>query len=157
MSPRLRLLCRTIGVLLAVIALLAAVPASGAEYGKKVIVRDIAKTTVTDDGKPIRYPCTGTPEVTARIVELPAGAQTGWHYHPIPVYAYVMRGTLEVERPNGKVIVYHQGDAIVEAVDSPHNARTMGREPVELVVFYTGVKGTAMTVTSPRTNGPGAR
>ena len=152
----LRVYFRTsiIGARLVSVVLLLAVPASGAEYAEEVAVREIARTTVTAGGQPIRYPGTDQPEVTAKVVELPPGAETGWHYHPIPVYGYVIRGTLEVERENGKVDMYRQGDAIIEAVDSPHNARNRGPEPVELVAFYTGVRGRSTTVTSPRQRGP---
>ncbi len=135
------------------IASLFTVPASGDEYGAEVTAREIAKTTVTADGQPVDYPRTEKPEVTASVVKLPPEAETGWHYHPIPVYGYVIRGTLEVERENGQVDTYHEGEAIIEAVDSPHNARNTGTEPVELVTFY----GSARLRPSPTSRGAGRR
>ncbi len=130
--------------------------ASGDEYGGQITFREIAKTTVTAGGEPVNYPRTDKPEVTANVVELAPGAETGWHYHPIPVDGYIIRGTLEVERKNGEVITYHQGDAIIEAVDSLHNARNTGIDPVEMVAFYTGAQGTANTVTTSEAGEPGA-
>ncbi len=132
-----------------VVILSLSVPVSADEYEEAITVREIAKTTVTADGQPVRYPRTENPEVTARFISVPPGAETGWHRHPVPVYGYVISGTLEVKMKDGKVITYHQGDAIIEMVNSLHNATNRGDAPVELVAFYTGEKGTADTVTAP--------
>ncbi|SCZ63142.1 cupin domain-containing protein [Thiohalomonas denitrificans] len=147
---------RLIGSVLLAITSSLALSASGDESGTEVIVREIAKTAVTAGGEPVNYPRTDKPEVTANVVELPPGAETGWHYHPIPVYGYVIRGTLEVERETGEVITYRQGDAIVEAMDSLLNARNTGMEPVEMVAFYMGAQGIANTVTTPEAEEPGS-
>ena len=155
MSLRVNTPTRIIGSFLLVTASWLAVSA-GDEYGAEVIVQELARTAVTADGQPIRYPRTDKPEVTVSRVELPPGAETGWHYHPIPVYGYVIRGTLEVERESGQVITYQEGDAIIEAVNSMHNARNTSREPVEMVAFYTGVHGTANTITTPGAEKPGS-
>ena len=57
----------------------------------------LKKTSVTGNGQKITYPLTDKAEVTAMIVDLPPGAETGWHKHPVPVYAYVISGNLTVE------------------------------------------------------------
>jgi quercetin dioxygenase-like cupin family protein len=91
-------------------------------------------------------------------VDLASGAETGWHSHPIPVYAYVLSGVLDVELEDGQVITYRSGDAIIEVVNTLHNGRSQGPDPVRLAVFYTGVVGIPNVIkpaaTSPVTSPP---
>ena len=115
--------------------------AGGADYQGGVAATVLKKGTVTGNGQQIVYPVAGQAEVTAMLVELGTGAETGWHSHPIPVYAYVVAGTLEVETEDGQVAAYHDGEAIFEVVNALHNGRNRGAEPVRLAVFYTGVAG----------------
>lgn len=111
------------------------------EYKSGVSASVLKRSVVTGSGQRIIYPVTDNAEVTVMLVELPAGAETGWHSHPIPVYAYVLAGTIDVELEGGKVIVYRAGDAIIEAVNTLHNGRNRGSDLVRLVVFYTGIEG----------------
>ena len=87
----------------------------------------------------------GNPEVTALIVEIPPGGNTGWHSHPIPVYAYVLSGALTVEMDHSGPYLFKEGDALFEVLNTPHIGRNPGKEPVKLMVFYTGVEGTPST------------
>ena len=137
-----------VGALLFFLSLVALPPvtASGDEYAGQITVRQIAKTTVTANGQPIEYLRTDKPEVTAVIVEIPPGGETGWHLHPVPLYGYVVSGTLEMRTENGDVHTYHAGDAIIEMVDTPHNGENRGTTPVKLLGFYTGGFGIPNTV-----------
>lgn len=74
-------------------------------------------------------------------VDLAPGAETGWHKHPVPVYAYVVSGNLTVELEGGAVLSFKAGDAIIEVVNTLHNGINGGKEPVRLAVFYLGVEG----------------
>ena len=130
--------------------------ASGDEYQTGVSATMLKKSSVTGNGRKIVYPVTDNAEVTAMVVELAPGAETGWHSHPIPVYGYVLTGTIDVELEGGQVIVYRSGDAIIEAVDTLHNGRNRGSERVRLVVFYTGVAGKP-NVVRPVPSSPGSR
>lgn len=138
---------KVLGVSAALLALvsLLPLPASGEDYGGRIVAREILKTTLAADGQPIRYLRTDKPEVTVLIVEIPPGGQTEWHHHPVPVYAYVIQGTLAVETADGGVHTYRAGDALVEMVDTPHNGKNLGQTPVKLVAFYTGAQGTRNT------------
>lgn len=110
-------------------------------YGGGIVVEALAKTSVAADGLPIHYLQTDRPEVTALLVEIPPGAETGWHRHPVPVYAYLLQGSIEVESATGDKHTYHAGEAIVEMVGTPHNGINRGTEPVRIVAFYTGEQG----------------
>ena len=117
----------------------------GGEYeGFKVT--PLIKTTTSTDGQKLSYPKIDNPEVTALIVEIPPGGETGWHLHPAAVYAYVLSGSLTVEMEGGKRYSFKEGDAIIEVVNTPHNGINTGQVPVKLVVFYTGEMGKPTTV-----------
>lgn len=75
-------------------------------------------------------------------VELLPGSETGWHKHPVPVYAYVISGKLTVEIEGGKQLSFDAGEAIIEVVNTLHNGKNIGNEPVKLAVFYLGDEGT---------------
>jgi len=109
-------------------------------------VSPVKKATTTTNGQRITYPKTDSPEVTVVTVDIPQGGETGWHLHPIPVYAYVLSGELAVEFEDGKQSSFREGDSIIEVVNAPHNGRNLGKTPVKLVVFYTGVEGSPNTV-----------
>lgn len=106
----------------------------------------LLRTTTTAAGQPIVYPKTDHPEVTALLVTIPSGAETGWHRHPFPCYGYILSGELNVELEGGKINHFKAGDALVEAVNLLHNGRNTGAEPVKLVMFVTGEKGQPFTV-----------
>lgn len=110
-------------------------------YGKGVNATTILKTTTTSSGQKIAYPVTNQGEITVMHVEIAPGAETGWHRHPLPVYAYVLAGNLSVDLEGGKSLSFKAGEAIIEAVDTYHNGRNTGMDPVYLVVFYLGEEG----------------
>lgn len=128
---------------------LLASPSFGAEYDGGVKARVITQSGVTGNGDAIRYPDFAQPEVTALEVDIAPRAATGWHKHPVPVYGYVVSGRLEVDMEGGKSLSFKPGDAIIEVVDTWHNGRNAGCEPVRLAVFYLGGKGVANVLKSP--------
>ena len=109
-----------------------------------VKVTPLAKTLTSWDCRPIVYPH-GTAEMTSLLVELAPGAQTGWHCHPFPSFAYLLEGTLEVTLDDGRVQGLNAGEALSEVVNRSHNGRNVGRVPAKLVVFYAGVVGTPLS------------
>lgn len=136
---------------LCLISLFLLAPASfAADYSSGVTAKVLTKTTVTGNGQKIAYPVTDRAEVTAMTVDLAPGSETGWHKHPVPVYAYVVSGNLAVEIDSGKELTFKAGDAIIEVVNTLHNGRNRGSESVKLAVFYLGVEGTP-NVIKPKT------
>jgi quercetin dioxygenase-like cupin family protein/membrane-bound inhibitor of C-type lysozyme len=116
-------------------------PAPAAGYKSGVTSKLLTQTGVTADGRKIVYPVTTNPEVTAMLVEIAPKAETGWHKHDVPVYAYMLGGELEVLLEGGRKLTYKTGDAIIEVVGTMHNGINKGNEAARLVVFYTGSKG----------------
>jgi len=111
-----------------------------AEYDSGVQGKVILQTETTSAGDPIEYLKTDKPKITVMTVDIAPGAKTGWHSHPMPVYAYVMAGQLTVEIEGGKTAEFKEGEAIIEVVNKRHNGINKGQVPVKLVVFYAGGK-----------------
>jgi quercetin dioxygenase-like cupin family protein len=122
--------------------------ASAIDNSAAVKVTPLLKTTQSWDGKPIVYP-QGQAEVTALIVEIAAGARTGWHEHPVPSFAYVLEGTLEVTRGTGEIKRLQAGDVLAEVVDTLHNGQAMDGKSVKLLVVYAGAAEKKLTVAHP--------
>ncbi len=122
--------------------------ASALDNSAAVTVTPLLKTTTTWDAKPIVYP-QGQAEITALIVEIAAGAQTGWHEHPVPSFAYVLEGTLEVTRGTGETKVLRVGDVLPEVVSTLHNGRALEGKSVKLLVLYTGSVEKKLTIAHP--------
>lgn len=101
------------------------------------------------NGQAIAYPDTKSPEVTILEATFPPGGGTGWHYHPVPVYAYMLDGELTVELEGGAKKTFRKGEAIIEVVNLRHNGINTGDRNARLVVFYTGAAGTANVVRTP--------
>ena len=120
-------------------------------YKPAVKVKRILQTTTTTSGDPIRYPAIDDPEVQTLLVEIPPGAETGWHTHPVPAYAYILAGTIEVESEDGTRKTFTAGDSFAEMVNHRHEGRTVGDETVRILMIVTGEKGQPFSV---RTDAP---
>lgn len=105
----------------------------------------ILKTTTTWDNGKIEYPATESTEITALHIAFAPGSETTWHRHPLPSLAYIMSGELEVTIKDGETKIFRKGDAFAEVINTWHSGKNIGDEPVRLVVFYVGEKGTKLT------------
>lgn len=127
-------------IVLIVCLIVAPFPVNAGDYAGGVQAKVVLKTEVTGDGDPITYLKTGKPEITVMTVEIAPGAQTGWHMHPVPVYAYVISGRLTVNIEDKIRREFNTSDVIIEVINTPHNGVNNGDVPVKLIVFYTGAK-----------------
>jgi len=125
--------------------LLLSLEAAALDAANDIKVTPLAKETTSWDGTPITYP-QGQAEMTALLIEIGPDAQTGWHCHPVPNFAYMFEGTLEVTLDDGRVKLLKAGDVLSEVVNRSHNGRNVGSSPARLVVFYTGAVGTPLSV-----------
>lgn len=127
--------------LLAVILFVMPLSVSAGEYDTGAQGKVILHTDKMSNGEPIDYLDKDHPKVTVMKVEIAPGKETGWHSHPMEVYAYVLTGRLTVELEGGKKTEFQEGDAIIEVVNVNHNGINKGKIPVKLVVFYLGGEG----------------
>lgn len=115
-------------------------------YSREIQIQPLMRTSNDAAGQPIVYPRTDQPQLTGVMVEIPPGAQTGWHKHPYPCVAYILSGSLTVEMEGGQVHEIKAGQALAESVNVMHNGRNTGTEPVKLVMFVMGEKEKPFTI-----------
>lgn len=118
------------------------------DAGAAVRVTPLMRTTTSWDGRALVYP-EGPAEATMLIVEVAPGGETGWHEHPVPSFAYMLAGELEVSLADGRKNRLKAGDTLAEVVGVIHNGRNVGSEPVRILVFYTGVQGKPLSAAHP--------
>ena len=103
--------------------------------------RLILSTGTTVTGDPIRYPSGAAARVTAVEITLAPGQQTGWHMHPVPLFAYILEGELTVDYGTKGERTYRVGEALMEAIDERHNGRNSGQAPVKILAVVIGEEG----------------
>ena len=88
-------------------------------------------------GQDFNYP-TGIPLIKTRIVDLKPGQDIEWHKHAIPVYAYIMSGTLTVDYGSKGQRTIKAGESYIEAIDWCHHGQPADNQPVKLFIVYLG-------------------
>ena len=131
------------------LALLLVLPARADSLSNyQALLTPLLQSGKTVLAQPFTYPA-GNPDVTAAIVTLPPGAQTGWHTHEVPLFGYVLEGVITVDYGSKGVKVYKPGDSWIEAINWPHNGMNKGTVPVKLLAVYMGGGDKANTVKVP--------
>jgi len=109
-------------------------------------VAPLLSTGKTILDQPFAYPVGKPPKVTAVIVTMQPGDQTGWHEHEVPFFAYILDGEVSVDYgPHGKR-VYRKGDALMEAIDTAHDGRNTGEGVTRILAVFMGAEGVPNTV-----------
>lgn len=98
--------------------------------------------------QPIIYP-SGTPKVTAAIVVIPPGKDTGWHTHEVPLFVHVLDGTVTVDYGDKGTKVYKAGETFMEAMNWPHNGINKEDVPARIMAVYMGSEDKTNTATAP--------
>jgi quercetin dioxygenase-like cupin family protein len=111
--------------------------AAGAVGASSTVVLQSSKTAI---GQDIRYPVV-KPEVTALLVEIAPGGQTGRHQHPVTEFAYVLNGTLTVAVEGQGEKVFTAGQGFIEAMNTWHNGMNRGTTPVKILAVFVGEQG----------------
>ncbi len=140
--------------LLTALAVLAAVgPACAEDLAPQTyqnLLTPLLESSTDVLGAPLAYP-EGTPNVTAAIVTIPPGGETGWHEHEVPLFAYLLEGELTVDYGEKGTRTYRAGEAVLEAMNWPHNGTNTGNVPMKLIAVYMGSASAANTI---RTEAP---
>ena len=111
--------------------------------GREVLLEAQQLTTLD---QPIAYPKKTPAEVSSYIVTLEPGQETGWHRHMVPLFVYVLEGSVSVEYDAGVVKDYAAGSAFMEAEDIWHNGTNKGDDAVRILTVYMGAKGAKNSV-----------
>jgi len=130
---------------LAAAALLAALGSAHADNSASIQKEVLSSGSTSWDGTPYTAYPAGAPALSVLKITIAPHATLPWHSHPIPNAAYVVSGELTVEKQsNGEKKVLTAGQVLPELVGQVHRG-TAGDEPVVLIVFYAGTKGTPLS------------
>ena len=95
----------------------------------------ILSTTTSVWGQPIQPPA-GPLQVTASILEIPAGGTLPVHKHPYPRFGYLLAGRLEVtDTETGKTVTYETGQFAIDPVGQWHTGHALHGKPVRLLLI----------------------
>lgn len=130
----------TVRLLTAFAVILAAAPATAEDHKLGYPARDLLAATTDVLDQPIQYPA-GQASITSAIITLAPGAEGQLHVHEVPMYAYVLQGTITVDYGERGTKVFHEGDALMEVQHLPHKGMNKGTEPVAILVVYMGAAG----------------
>lgn len=106
----------------------------------------LLKTTSTWDNAEYKKLKIKKPEVTVLKITINTNEELPMHRHDLVNIAYVKKGTLTVITDENKKITLHEGESLPELIGKYHYGKNTGNEPVELIVFYIGEKGTPLSV-----------
>ena len=115
----------------------------------KTTSEELIRTSRSWDGAELPDYLQGRPELVAVKYEIPAGQKLGWHHHPVMNYGILVQGELTIICIDGNEKVVHEGEAVVEMVDTIHHGENRGSKPVILYMFYLSQEGLPIAVQHP--------
>ena len=110
---------------------------------------ELIRTSQSWDGVELPDYLQGRPELVAVKDDFPAGQKLGWHHHPVMNYGVLVQGELTIIGQDGKEKVVHEGEAVVEMVNTIHHGENRGTKPVILYMFYLAQKDMPLAVQHP--------
>jgi quercetin dioxygenase-like cupin family protein len=116
---------------------------------QQVSSEELIRTSQSWDGVELPDYFQGRPELVAVKYVFPAGKKLGWHHHPVMNYGILVQGELTIIGQDGKEKVVHEGEAVVEMVNTIHHGENRGTKPVILYMFYLSQKGQQLAVQHP--------
>ncbi len=116
---------------------------------QEVKSEELIRTDKSWDGVELPDYLQGRPELVAVKYEFPAGKKLGWHHHPVMNYGILVQGELTIIGQDGQEKVVHEGEAVVEMVNTIHHGENRGTKPVILYMFYLSQKGLPLAVQHP--------
>ena len=114
-----------------------------------VTSEELIRTNQSWDGVELPDYLQGRPELVAVHYEIPPGQKLGWHHHPVMNYGVLVQGELTVIGLDGKKKIVHEGEAIVEMVNTIHHGENNGSKTVVLYMFYLSQEGLPLAVQHP--------
>ena len=115
----------------------------------QVVSTELIRTDKSWDGVELPDYLQGRPELVAVKYEFPAGQKLGWHHHPVMNYGILVQGELTIIGQDGKEKTVHEGEAVVEMVNTIHHGENRGSKPVILYMFYLSQKDLPLAVQHP--------
>jgi len=108
--------------------------------------KQLAVSTTDWTGQQLPSYPSGQPEISLFKITIPPGQRFPMHKHPVINAAVVLKGELTITTDKGQVLQVKAGQPMIEVVNQWHYGANLGTEPVEMIAFYAGVKGTPTTI-----------
>ncbi len=105
------------------------------------VIETLLETQTTNLGQPIEYPAGNAAKITAVVVTLAPGENTGRHRHAVPLYGQVLSGQVTIEYGEHGSKTYQAGEAFMEAVGTWHNGHNSGDETLRILAIFMGAEG----------------
>ena len=115
----------------------------------EVVSTELIRTSQSWDGVELPDYLQGRPELVAVKYVFPAGKKLGWHHHLVMNYGILVQGELTIIGLDGKEKVVHEGEPVVEMVNTIHHGENTGTKPVILYMFYLSQKDMPLAVQHP--------
>ena len=115
----------------------------------KVVSTELIRTSQSWDGVELPDYFQGRPELVAVKYVFPAGQKLGWHHHVAMNYGVLVQGELTIIGQDGKEKVVHEGEPVVEMVNTIHHGENRGNKDVILYMFYLSQKDLPLAVQHP--------
>ncbi|MCR4958752.1 MAG: cupin domain-containing protein [Prevotella sp.] len=110
---------------------------------------ELIRTSQSWDGVELPDYFEGRPELVAMKYVFPAGQKLGWHHHPVMNYGILIQGELTIIGQDGKEKTVHEGEPVVEMVNTIHHGENRGTKPAILYMFYLSQKDMPLAVQHP--------
>lgn len=107
-----------------------------AQYSDKLIIEKILQSTLNSMGQKIQYPNVKDAKVSVMKITFPPGETTGWHKHEIPVFSYILEGTLTVETEDHKVTQYKENTCFAESYNIYHKGTNKEKSNLVVLAIY---------------------
>ena len=114
---------------------------------KEVQSTELIRTSQSWDGVELPDYLQGRPELVAVKYVFPAGKKL--HHHPVMNYGILVQGELTIIGQDGKEKVVHEGEPVVEMVNTIHHGENRGKKDVILYMFYLSQKDLPLAVQHP--------
>ena len=106
----------------------------------------LLETTKSWNGATLPKYLDGTPQITILKIIIPPKTKLKMHKHPVMNAAVVLKGELMVITTKQDTLRIKQGNAFEEVVNTWHYGLNNSNKPVEILVFYAGVKESPITI-----------
>ena len=101
---------------------------------QQVQITELIRTSQSWDGVELPDYLQGRPELVAVKYVFPVGKKLGWHHHPVMNYGILVQGELTIIGQDGKEKTVHEGEAVVEMVNTILHGENRGSKPVILYI-----------------------
>lgn len=119
------------------------------ESQQKVESIELIRTSQSWDGAELPDYLQGRPELVVMKYVFHAGKKLGLHHHPVMNFGILVQGELTIIGKDGKTKVVHEGEAVVEMVNTIHHGENRGKEDAILYMFYLSQEGLPLSVPHP--------